>query len=150
MLGYWQGDDAAPSPPGPLRTGDLGTVDDAGWVRVVDRRKLLILRGGANVYPTEVERVLLDCPGVAGPAVFGIPDDRLGERVAALIEPDASGPVPARHLAQHCATRLARYKTPEVWGFVDSLPRNAMGKIIRPALPELLAGVRRQEADARV
>lgn len=150
MLGYWQGDDAAPSVPGPLRTGDLGTVDGAGWVRVVDRRKLLILRGGANVYPTEVERVLLDCPGVAGAAVFGIPDDRLGERVAALIEPDGSGPVSAGRLAQHCATRLARYKTPEVWGFVDSLPRNAMGKIIRPALPGLLAGIRHQESDARV
>jgi long-chain acyl-CoA synthetase len=138
MLGLWQGDGVAPPPAGPLRTGDLGTVDD-GWLRVVDRRKLLIVRGGANVYPTEVERVLQGVPGVTGAAVFGIPDDRLGERVAALIERRQPKERPSTvDLEAHCAKHLARYKIPEVWGFVDSLPRNAMGKVARAELVALL------------
>lgn len=143
MLGYWQGTGVTPAPAGPLRTGDLGTVDEEGWLRVVDRRKLLIVRGGANVYPAEVERVLAEVPEVTGAAVFGVPDDRLGERVAALIEtgrPAGDNPehLSTDDLAAHCAKHLARYKVPEVWGFVETLPRNAMGKIVRPDLPRLL------------
>ena len=68
-------------------TGDIGSVDAEGWLRVVGRKKLVIVRGGANVYPAEVERILTACPGVAAAAVFGVPDERLGERVAALVEP---------------------------------------------------------------
>jgi long-chain acyl-CoA synthetase len=145
MLGEWQADGVAESVAGPLRTGDLGFLDESGWLRVVDRRKLLIVRGGANVYPTEVERVLIGAPGVRGAAVFGVADDRLGERVAALIETDETAPRPSvGDLADHCGAQLARYKVPEIWGFVESLPRNAMGKIVRPALPGLL------ESSARV
>lgn len=143
MLGYW-GDGDAATMQSPLRTGDLGTVTEDGWVRVVDRRKLMIVRGGANVYPAEVERVLLGTPGVAGAAVFGVPDDRLGERVAALIEPEHAVTEPLRSvtmsaLRDHCSTRLARYKIPEIWGVVDALPRNAMGKIVRRDLSDLLS-----------
>jgi long-chain acyl-CoA synthetase len=151
MLGYWQGSEVTPLPPGPLRTGDLGTVDEHGWVRVVDRRKLLIVRGGANVYPTEVERVLLEAPNVAGVAVFGVPDDRLGERVAALIETGSRDDDEGRwagELAEHCAKSLARYKIPDVWGFVEELPRNAMGKVLRPQLPGLLDTARPSWAGA--
>jgi long-chain acyl-CoA synthetase len=145
MLGEWRGDGVAKSQPGSLRTGDLGFLDDQGWLHVVDRAKLLIVRGGANVYPTEVERVLLRAPGVRGAAVFGVPDDRLGQRVAALVEPDDNAARPAvSDLTDHCAAQLARYKVPEVWGFVDALPRNAMGKIVRPELAGLL------ESGARV
>ena len=141
MLGLWEGGGVKACACDPLRTGDLGTVDDDGWIRVVDRRKLLILRGGANVYPAEVERVLLGFPGVAGAAVFGIPDERLGERVAALVEVHQDEPHPtAPALESYCAEHLARYKIPQVWGFVDTLPRNSMGKVIRTGLPGLLAG----------
>jgi long-chain acyl-CoA synthetase len=146
MLGLWQGDHVAPAATGPLRTGDLGTVD-GGWVRVIDRRKLLIVRGGANVYPAEVERILLGVPGVAGAAVFGVPDDRLGEKVAALVEAAKDSPRPSTaQLAKHCGDNLARYKIPEVWGFVDALPRNAMGKIVRPQLPGLLDAAMQSES----
>jgi acyl-CoA synthetase (AMP-forming)/AMP-acid ligase II len=151
MLGVWHGHGVAASAPGPLRTGDLGTVDDRGWVRVVDRRKLLIVRGGANVYPTEVERVLTGFPGVVGAAVFGISDDRLGERVAALIETQRGQSRPSTvDLVNHCTEQLAQYKVPEVWGFVDTLPRNAMGKIVRPELARLLGASTHAESGAGV
>jgi acyl-CoA synthetase (AMP-forming)/AMP-acid ligase II len=140
MLGWWQDGDVQPAPPGPLRTGDLGTIDDAGWVRVVDRIKLLIVRGGANVYPSEVESVLLEHPSVAGAAVFGIEDDRFGERVAALVEIRAGTAEPTgEDLAELCAIALAHYKIPEVWGFVPTLPRNAMGKVVRRDLADMLS-----------
>jgi long-chain acyl-CoA synthetase len=151
MLGLWEGDHVACAPPGPLRTADLGTIDDQGWVHVVDRRKLLIVRGGANVYPTEVERVLHRYPGVAAAAVFGIPDDRLGERVGALVEMRRHAPLPSTpDLEAYCAKHLARYKVPQVWGFVDALPRNAMGKVVRSGLISLLDASRRSESGARV
>jgi long-chain acyl-CoA synthetase len=155
MLGSWEGTGVVPAPAGPLRTGDLGTLDEAGWLRVVDRRKLLIVRGGANVYPAEVERVLAEVPEVAGAAVFGVPDDRLGERVAALIETGQPVGTDPQHpcaadLADYCAKHLARYKVPDLWGFVETLPRNAMGKVVRTDLPRLLSMARQPEAGAGV
>ena len=136
MLGEWRDGAVVPEPPGPLRTGDLGQVDADGWLHVLDRRKLVIVRGGANVYPAEVERVLLALPGVAAAAVFGIPDERLGQRVAAAVQPD--GEVAIDDLVAGCKAQLASYKVPERWALVGELPRNAMGKLVRPALPALL------------
>lgn len=127
-LGYGTGDAVA--------TGDIGAVDD-GWLTITDRKKLMIVRGGGNVSPAEVERVLTGHPGVRRAAVFGVPDERLGERVAALIVPEA-GRVSEENLRAFCAERLARYKVPERWGSVTELPVNAMNKIIRTALPDLL------------
>lgn len=136
MLGEWRDGRVVPGPDGPLRTGDLGSIDAEGWLRVRDRRKLVVVRGGANVYPAEVERVLLALPGVAAAAVFGIPDERLGERVAAVVVTDGNRGV--AELTAGCRLELARYKVPERWAVVDELPRNAMGKVVRPALPALL------------
>ncbi len=138
LLGYWEDGAVAPAPAGPVATGDIGTVDDAGWLTVLDRAKLVIVRGGANVYPAEVERVLLAHPDVVAAAVFGVPDDRLGERVAVLVEP-RSGDLDTDQLRAACASRLARYKVPEIWACVAALPTNAMGKVNRAGLPELLA-----------
>jgi long-chain acyl-CoA synthetase len=115
----------------------------------------MIVRGGANVSPAEVEAVLSHHPLVAAAAVFGVPDDRLGERVAALVvlkaresgtvpEARESGTVPggagvdAASLAEFCSGRLARYKIPEIWRRAESLRTNAMGKIIRTGLPDVL------------
>ena len=72
-----------------LRTGDIGWVDDAGFLHIEDRKSLLIIRGGANVYPAEVERVIMELPGVGACAVVGLPDARLGQRVAAVVQPRA-------------------------------------------------------------
>ncbi|ADP81279.1 class I adenylate-forming enzyme family protein [Pseudofrankia inefficax] len=137
-LGQWRdGEMIAHQPPGAVVTGDVGTVDADGWVTVLDREKLVIVRGGANVYPAEVERVLRLHPGVAAVAVFGVPDDRLGERVAALVV--TRGPVTGAELAALCRERLARYKVPEVWGRADGLSMNPMGKVNRQGLVDALS-----------
>jgi long-chain acyl-CoA synthetase len=147
MLGHWDGDAVVPTD-GPLHTGDLGSVDADGWVRVIDRRKLLIVRGGANVYPTEVEHVIKTAPGVGEAAVFGRPDDRLGERVTAIVESAAGTFLTAQGLREHCADALAAYKIPDAWGVVDALPRNAMGKVVRTDLPVLFASATRLDVRA--
>lgn len=115
---------------GILYTGDIGQLDVAGNLMVRDRRHALILRGGANVYPAEVERVLLQIDGVSGASVVGVADPRLGQRVAAGVEADPGVHLDISTLTTHCAGELARYKVPEQWR-IGRLPRNAMGKVIR-------------------
>ena len=139
MLGYWQ----RPAATGEVlidevfHTGDIGFLDDAGNLHVRDRKSLVIIRGGANVYPAEVERVLQEVPGVIAGAVFGLPDERLGERVVAVLECDG-GTIDLDSVRSHCAENLAKYKIPERFTVVPSLPRNAMGKIMRTELLGLL------------
>jgi long-chain acyl-CoA synthetase len=142
MLGYWNRPDATGDAlaGGVLHTGDLGTVEADGHLRVLGRRSQLIIRGGANVYPAEVERVLSEAPGVQACAVVGVPDERLGERVGAVIEPvTGSTPDPDEILA-HCHVALAAYKVPERIAFVERLPRNQMGKVPRAAVAEIITG----------
>src|SRR5581483_8000408 len=119
---------------GMLHTGDVGFVDADGFLHVRDRKNLLIIRGGANVYPAEVERVLQDLDGVECGVVFGVPDERLGERVAAAVQLRAGAHLTAEDLRVHCAANLAKYKVPEHFAFVDGFPRNAMGKVQRRQL----------------
>jgi long-chain acyl-CoA synthetase len=141
MLGYWQRPDATADAlaGGELHTGDIGFLDDDGRLHVRDRKSLVILRGGANVYPAEVERVLLDHPAVEAGAVLGVPDERLGERVAAVVQAVPGASVDIDDLSAHLLANLAKYKVPERIAVVDALPRNAMGKIVRTELPALLA-----------
>lgn len=148
MLGYWDTDAVHPAAT-PLRTGDLGTVDRNRWLHIVGRSKLVIVRGGANVYPTEVEHVIKGVGGVADAAVFGTPDERLGERVTALVEFDAdtNRRPTAQQLITSCRASLAAYKVPDTWLFVDSLPRNAMGKVQRADLSTVSASAFRLESD---
>jgi fatty-acyl-CoA synthase len=139
MLGYWERDEATAESlaGGILHTGDLGDLDADGFLSLRDRKSLVILRGGANVYPAEVERVVHEVDGVAACAVMGVPDERLGERVVAAVEllPDAE--VTGPQLTAHCLANLAKYKVPERWVFVDTFPRNSMGKIQRRELAPL-------------
>jgi acyl-CoA synthetase (AMP-forming)/AMP-acid ligase II len=132
MLGYLDhaSATAATVQNGVLRTGDVGQLDPAGNLFVRDRRQALILRGGANVYPAEVERVLLQIDGVSGASVVGIDDERLGQRVAAAVEPDPGVELDASVFVAHCKRHLARYKVPEQW-LIRPLPRNAMWKVVR-------------------
>jgi long-chain acyl-CoA synthetase len=132
MLGYLGQPEATAAAvrDGVLYTGDIGELDERGRLFVRDRRGALILRGGANVYPAEVERVLLEVAGVCGAAVVGMADDRLGWRVVAAVELDDGAAIDAETLRRHCAAQLARYKVPEQWRF-GTLPRNAMGKVVR-------------------
>lgn len=138
-LGLWRTGHVESPPGDTVATGDIGSVDGDGWVRILDRLKVLIIRGGANVYPAEVERLLLAQSGVAGAVVFGTDDERLGERVAALVELHDGATVTVDELRTVCEKELAGYKVPERWGIVDSLPRNAMGKVVRTGLADLLA-----------
>ena len=138
MLGEWSDGSLTANTDAVLHTGDLGTVDADGWLSIRDRRKLVVVRGGANIYPAEVERVLLSVPGVAAVAVFGVPSERLGEQLAAAVQPAAGGGVSVEELEDACRAQLARYKVPERWVIVDALPVNAMGKVIRAELPALL------------
>jgi malonyl-CoA/methylmalonyl-CoA synthetase len=113
-----------------FRTGDLGELDEAGYLRISGRAKELIITGGYNVYPREVEEVLRGHPGVVDAAVVGTPSTTWGETVVAYIVGDAS---PA-DLEQWCAERLVAYKRPREWRSVELIPRNALGKVLRHEL----------------
>lgn len=141
MLGYWERPEAtAETLAGDeLHTGDVGFVDDAGFLHIRDRKSLVIIRGGANVYPAEVERVLLEAPGIAACAVLGVPDERLGERVVAAVELAPGVTLDEDALRAHCVANLAKYKVPERFTVVDQFPRNAMGKIVRKDLAARLS-----------
>ncbi|MCR9095102.1 MAG: AMP-binding protein [bacterium] len=139
MLGYWDRPEASREAlaGGRYHTGDLGLLDEAGRLYVRGRRNELILRGGANVYPAEVERVLGSHPAVEAAAVLGIPDDRLGERVVAVVQRTPGTEVDEEALIVFVRESLARYKAPERVRFVDVMPRNAMNKIVKPKLQGL-------------
>ena len=140
-LGYWNKPEATAAllRNGWMHTGDIGIMDAAGEVFIQDRRSNLIVRGGANVYPAEVERVLRQERRVYDCAVIGRPDERLGQTVAAVIQPAAN--VPTEGLVEDlevlCAREIARYKIPVQWRVVDELPRNALGKVIRAELQRM-------------
>jgi acyl-CoA synthetase (AMP-forming)/AMP-acid ligase II len=142
MLGYWNKpeESEAALKGGWLHTGDIGLVSPEGDIFLKDRLKELIIRGGANIYPAEVERVLVADARVRDAAVVGKPDPRLGEIVAAFVElaPGVVADSALREdLAAACRDQLAKYKVPEQWTFVDAMPRNAMNKIVKARLKEL-------------
>ena len=139
MLGYWERPEATAEAlrAGLYHSGDLGSLDEEGNLFIRGRRNELIIRGGANVYPAEVERVLQQDPRVAGCAVFGRPDPRLGQRVVAAVELGPGASVSAEELSRHCLAQLARYKVPEQIAFVKALPRNAMAKVVKRELETL-------------
>jgi malonyl-CoA/methylmalonyl-CoA synthetase len=119
-------------------TGDLGRLDERGFLTLVGRKNDLIITSGFNVYPQVVERVLNDCPGVKESAVLGVPDPRRGERVAAVIVRDDPA-LDERRVKDHCAQYLVDYQRPATIAFVEMLPRNALGKVLRLELRDLLA-----------
>ncbi len=116
-----------------FRTGDLGTLDDDGYLTISGRAKELIITGGYNVYPREVEELLRTHPAVADAAVVGVPSERWGETVAAFVVPAGSAP-DETELASWCEERLVGYKRPREWHIVEAIPRNALGKVMRHAL----------------
>ncbi|HUZ44092.1 MAG TPA: AMP-binding protein [Acidimicrobiales bacterium] len=138
-LGYWERPEASGEllAGGVVHSGDIGVIDADGYLSVRDRKNQLILRGGANVYPAEVERVLLALPEVEAAAVVGLPDERLGQRVGAVVQLVPGASTPTEELAAACARELARYKVPERWLMVGSFTRNSMGKIDRRTLADL-------------
>jgi long-chain acyl-CoA synthetase len=127
---------AALTPDGWLRTGDGGFLDEQGYLFLTDRIKDMIVTGGENVYPVEVEEVLAQHPAVAEIAVIGVPDDRWGEAVKALVVPVAGAVVEADELVAFARTRLAGYKLPRSLDIVETLPRTPSGKVLKRELRE--------------
>jgi acyl-CoA synthetase (AMP-forming)/AMP-acid ligase II len=118
-----------------FNTGDIARIDDDGFVFIVDRAKDMVLRGGENVYCSEVEAVIYQLEAVAEAAVFGIPDERLGEDVAAAIVLRDGATLTEQELCEFLAQRIAKYKIPsKVWFLTDPLPRNANGKFVKREL----------------
>ena len=132
MKGYWNLPDATKAtitPDGWLSTGDVGRVDEDGYFYIVDRTKDLIIRGGYNVYPREIEEVLYEHPAVAEAAVIGIPHDSLGEEVGAAVALKKGAAVTADELRAYVKERVAAYKYPrQVW-LVEALPKGPTGKV---------------------
>lgn len=119
-----------------LKMGDLGTMDDRGYLRITGRLKDLIIRGGMNLYPAEIESVLMTHPDVAQVSVVGVPDEKWGEIVAAAVVPASGAKSDLDTLDSHCRGHLAAHKIPSLWFFVDQLPMNATGKVQKFALQD--------------
>lgn len=136
MSGYWN-DPAASAVAlrnGGLHTGDLGYVDEDGYVFLLDRSKDMIISGGSNVYAREVEDVLLACPGIQEAAVIGLPDTYWGERVHAIVVRGQGQAFTEAAIIQHCEQHMASYKKPRSIEFVDQIPKNAYGKVSKREL----------------
>ena len=124
-----------PNPDGFASFGDMGYVDADGFVYIADRRRDMVVTGGANVYPAEVEAVISEHPGVLDVVVVGLPDPEWGHRVHAIVQAsDPGAPPTADDLRAHCKARLASYKVPKSYELVDQIPRTAAGKLNRSAL----------------
>jgi long-chain acyl-CoA synthetase len=137
FAGYWRDPEAtatALTADGWLRTGDIAVADDAGELSLVDRAKDLVIVSGFNVYPAEVEEVLLEHPDVAEAAVVGEPDPRTGETIVAFVVPEPGRRPPTDELLAQCARSLARYKCPTRVEVVEALPRSFAGKVLRREL----------------
>jgi acyl-CoA synthetase (AMP-forming)/AMP-acid ligase II len=135
MKGYYKNPEASARVirKGWLYTGDLGKIDADGFIYIVDRKKDLIICGGENIYPVEIEAILLKHPKVHDVAVIGVPDDRLGEAIAAVIQPVVGEEPTESEMASYCEKNLPRYKRPRVILFAE-VPRNSTGKLEKPKL----------------
>ncbi len=141
MAGYWRNPEATQAAirDGWLFTGDMGCLDAHGFLTLKDRSKDLIISGGSNVYPREVEEVLLQAPGVSEVAVVGAPDPEWGEVIVAFVVLQPGSTVSAQDLDAYCLNEIARFKRPKRYELVDSLPKNNYGKVLKTELRQRLA-----------
>ncbi|RLQ23162.1 long-chain-fatty-acid--CoA ligase [Seongchinamella sediminis] len=142
MKEYWNKPKAtaATLQDGWLHTGDICTWDEEGFITICDRKKDMIISGGENIYPAELENVLAACPDVAEAAVIGVPSQKWGETPLALVVAAPGATPDADSLKAWCRERLAGYKVPQLYEVVDSLPRNPSGKLLKPQLREAFPG----------
>ena len=119
-----------------LHSGDIGRFDETGELFIVDRKKELIIRGGSNIYPAEIERVLLADARIAECVVAPLPDEKYGELIVACVQLSEGCRVTAEELRALCAGQLASYKVPSEIRFVDAFPRSPLGKIARSQVKE--------------
>ena len=139
MLGYWNDADRtadAIDPAGWMHTGDLATMDDDGYVSIVGRSKDMIIRGGENVYPREIEEFLYTHPAISDVQVVGMPDERYGEEIAAFVKLQAGQTATADEIRDYCRGRIAHFKVPRYVLFADDFPMTVTGKIQKYKLRE--------------
>ncbi len=132
MLGYWNNPEATRSSidaAGWMHTGDLATMDEDGYVKIVGRIKDMIIRGGENVYPREIEEFLHTHPAVSEAQVIGVPSEKYGEEVMAWVKPKPGATVTQEELVRFCTGRISTFKIPRFWKFVDEFPMTVTGKI---------------------
>jgi len=142
MAGYWRNPEASAAAlrDGWLWTGDVGALDADGFLTLKDRSKDLVISGGSNIYPREVEEVLASAPGVAEVACVGAPDPEWGEIVVAFVVAQAGHALDSAVLDAHCLERIARFKRPKRYVIVDALPKNNYGKVLKTELRARLIG----------
>jgi long-chain acyl-CoA synthetase len=121
---------------GLVSVGDVGYLDEDGYLFLCDRKRDMVISGGVNIYPAEIENVLIGLDGVRDCAVFGIPDDEFGERLCAYVEPEAGTKLQPAEIQDYLRARLASFKVPKEVRFLDALPREASGKIFKRKLRE--------------
>jgi acyl-CoA synthetase (AMP-forming)/AMP-acid ligase II len=141
LSGYWNRPDANAESfrDGWFYTGDMARLDEEGFDYIVDRKKDMIVSGAENVYPREVEEALYGHPAVAEAAVFGLPDEHWGERVAAAVVLRPGQRADETALDALCRAQLAGYKRPRAWYFVDEIPKNVSGKVLKRVLRDRYA-----------
>jgi O-succinylbenzoate-CoA ligase len=142
MLGYWNKPEATAETlvDGWLHTGDIATWDEEGFFTICDRKKDMIISGGENIYPAEIENVLAACPEVREAAVIGVPSEKWGETPLAIVVPEAGETPTPESLQAWCTEQLAGYKVPRIYELAESLPRNASGKLNKPQLRQQYPG----------
>ena len=123
-----------------FHTGDIGRMDEEGFMYLLDRKKDMVITGGENVYSSEVEAVLYQHPGVNEAAVVGVPDEKYGEALFAVIVPAPGASLDAEEMIAHCRERIGGYKIPRRMAFVDAMPKSAMGKILKTELRRIYGG----------
>ena len=139
MTGYWRNSDSTAETikDGWLRTGDMGFYDEKGFIYIADRKKDMIVTGGENVYPKEVEEILYRHPAVMEAAIVGIPDDYWVERVHAVVVLKEGQQITAEEIIRFCKEHIAHYKAPKGVDFVKSLPKSPQGKILKKEIRKL-------------
>ena len=148
MAGYWDDEERTAETIDPahwLHSGDIGVMDAEGYVQVVGRIKDMIIRGGENIYPREIEEFLFTHPDIQDAAVFGVPDSRFGEQVAVWVQPREGATLDASSIQSWCQDKIAHFKVPKYVKIVDQFPMTVTGKIqkfvMRDAMAEELAPV---------
>src|SRR5205085_7172962 len=141
MAGYWRDDDATAAAlrGGWLHTGDIGAFDEDGFLTLKDRAKDMIISGGSNIYPREIEEVLLRHPAIAEVSIVGRPHADWGEEVIAFVVARPGAAVGEAELDALCLDHIARFKRPRAYRFVDALPKNNYGKVLKTELRRLLS-----------
>jgi fatty-acyl-CoA synthase len=140
MLGYWDDERAtseAIDADGWMHTGDLAVMDDEGYLKIVGRIKDMLIRGGENIYPREVEEFLLTIPGVSDAYVIGVPSARYGEEAMAWVKRSDGSTLTRERLAEACRGRIATTKIPRYWKFVDEFPMTVTGKVQKYRMREI-------------